>query len=138
MRIQGWEQALFETTTLAMKRPHEWGVHDCATFAADCVEAMTGIDPIADLRGHWQGPVSARRLIAEEGADTLGDLAAQRLPEIAPSMARRGDVVLCKSDGTNETEFLAICQGHTAVGPAAHGLIHVPMTQALRAFRVGA
>lgn len=133
-RLEGWEKALFETTTLAMRRGHEWGVHDCATFAADCVEAMTGIDPIADLRGHWQGPLSARRLITEEGADSLGDLAAQRLPEIAPSMAQRGDVVLCKGD---PDEFLGVCQGHTAVGPAAHGLIHVPMTQALRAFRVG-
>jgi len=136
-RIAGWESALFDATRAAMPRAYEWGVHDCVTFAADCVEAMTGSDPIADLRGHWRGPVSARRIMTEEGADTLGDLAAQRLPEIAPSLAQRGDIVLCKGDGDSDEEFLAVCQGHTAVGPAANGLIHVPMAQAKRAYRVG-
>ena len=115
-------------------QPHEWGTHDCVTFGADCVLAITGQDPIAAERGTYENNIEAARVIAQAGAASLGDLAAMRLPEIHVSQARRGDAVLCEGpDGP----FIAICQGHTAVGPAAHGLIHVQMSQAIRAYRVG-
>ena len=133
-RTQGWEQRLNAMMMAAINTPHEWGVHDCVTFAADAVEAMTGVDPIADLRGEWAGPLSARRLLTDEGVDTIGDMAAKRLPEIPVSMARRGDIVFCDSD---EGGFLGVMQGRSIVGPAGIGLVHVPVNQALRAFRVG-
>jgi hypothetical protein len=134
VRRPDWPQRLYRATVAAMRRPHAWGAHDCATFASDCIEAMTGTDPMADLRGRYDSAVSAARVIVEAGASDLGELAAQRLPEIALAEARRGDVMLCKGP---MGEFLAIVQGANAVGPAGFGLIYVPVSQGLRAYRVG-
>lgn len=132
-RVQGWEKALFNLTVERHARAHEWGVHDCALFAADCVRVMTGADPMADIRGTYTTRIGAARAIKKLGVDTLAEAVTLQLPSIVPSMAQRGDVVLCNgSDG----EFLAIVQGITAVGPSRRGLIHVPVSQALAAWRV--
>jgi hypothetical protein len=133
MRVKGWEQRLYALTVEAMGKPHAWGQHDCVTFAADVVHGLTGADPMGDLRGTYDSPLSAARVMKQAGADNLGDLAALHLAEVTPSEARRGDIVL----SAQPYEFLAVCVGRTAVGPAESGMIHVPMAQAVRAFRVG-
>ena len=133
MRLKGWEQRLYALTVDAIGCPHAWGQHDCVTFAADAVREITGRDPMGDLRGTYDTPLSAARVMKQAGADNLGDLAGLHLPEVAPSEARRGDVILSGGD----MEFLAVCVGRTAVAPSERGMIHVPMAQAMRAFRVG-
>lgn len=132
-RLKGWEQRLYAVTVEAMGKPHAWGSHDCVTFAADTVLAMTGEDLMEGLRGTYDGPVRAAAVLRGLGVESVGDLAALYLPEIAPGMARRGDVIL----SAQPHEFLAVCVGRTAVGPSVAGMIHVPMAQAVRAFRVG-
>lgn len=132
-RIKGWEQRLYALTAGAMGRPHVWGQHDCVTFAADVVRELTGSDPMGTLRGTYDSPLSAARVMKAAGADNVGDLAALHLSEVTPSEARRGDIVL----SAEPYEFLAVCVGRTAVGPSEHGMIHIPMAQAVRAFRVG-
>jgi hypothetical protein len=132
-RIKGWEQRLYAVTAGAIGRPHQWGEHDCVTFAADCVRELTGRDPMGALRGTYDSPISAARVMKEAGAGSLGDLAALHLAEVTPSQARRGDIVLA----AGPHDFLAVCVGATAVGPSESGMIHVPMAQAVRAFRVG-
>jgi hypothetical protein len=94
---------------------------------------MTGDDPMSDLRGTYDSPLSAARVMKQAGADNVGDLAALYLAEVTPSEARRGDIIL----SAEPYEFLAVCVGRTAVGPSEYGMIHVPMEQAVRAFRVG-
>jgi hypothetical protein len=133
MRAAGWEQRLYALTVAAMARPHAWGQNDCVTFAADVVRELTGDDPMSDLRGTYDSPLSAARVMKQAGADNVGDLAALYLSEVTPSEARRGDIIL----SAEPYEFLAVCVGRTAVGPAESGMIHVPMEQAVRAFRVG-
>jgi hypothetical protein len=133
MRTAGWEQRLYALTVAAMGRPHAWGQNDCVTFAADVVRELTGADPMGDLRGTYYSPLSAARVMKQAGADNVGDLAALYLSEVTPSEARRGDIIL----SAEPYEFLAVCVGRTAVGPAESGMIHVPMEQAVRAFRVG-
>lgn len=133
IRITRWEQALFAETAKAASRPHVWGSHDCVIFAADCVLAMTGEDLMAGLRETYDSPISAARVIRAQGVDNLGDLAGLYLPEVHISEARRGDLIL----SAEPYDFLAVCVGITAVGPSEHGMIHIPIAQALRAFRVG-
>jgi hypothetical protein len=133
LRVRGWEQRLSALAAEAIDIPHGWGVHDCVTFAADCVRAITGVDLMGDLRGTYDGPVGAARVMREQGADTLGDLPAIYLPVIPVWQARRGDIVLC----AEPYEFLAVCVGRTAVGPSETGMIHILMDQAVRAYRVG-
>jgi hypothetical protein len=134
MRAKGWEQALAAVTTAAMAKPHAWGSHDCALFAADCVAVVIGEDFAADLRGTYDTENGARRVLVSLGCHNVGDLASRYLPEIDPTEAQRGDVVMIKGE---LGPFLAIVDGRTAVGPAARGLTHTPVSAALRAWRVG-
>lgn len=133
-RKTGWDVALYDITVAAMARPHEWGVHDCITFGADCVLAMTGEDLIADLRGSYDSALSAAKIVKTAGFDSLREMIAARLPEIDVMQARRGDVVLC--DGP-AGEFLGVVTGHMCIGPSQAGLQHVSLAQAFCAFRVG-
>lgn len=133
-RIAGWDVALYRVTVAALARLHEWGTHDCVMFGADCVLAMTGEDPVADIRGKYDGPVTAARIIRKAGFDCLGDMIADRFLEIEVSAAGRGDLVLC--DGP-DGEFVGVVDGHVCLGPAPNGLTHIPLRQAQRAFRVG-
>ncbi len=133
-RVENWAVRLSEASILASAKNHAWGAHDCVTFAADAVIAMTDDDLISDVRGEYDSPVSAARLIKKAGFDCLGDMVADRLPEIDPRHAQRGDLILSYGD---EGEFLAVVIGRGAVGPAAFGLIHIPLAQAARAFQVG-
>lgn len=51
----------------AMRRPFEWGAHDCCLFPADWVLRVTGIDPAADWRGGYTDEEGARRLVEAAG-----------------------------------------------------------------------
>ena len=132
-RFEDWPQRLTRCAIEAQSRPFVWGAHDCATFAADCVLEMTGVDLIEGMRGRYDGPISAAKLIKNEGFDDLGDIVSGILEEIDVDRCARGDVVLCEGE---EGDFLAIVVGLTAVGPTEAGLRHVPLPAAKRGFRV--
>lgn len=72
---------------LNMSNAFRWGSRDCATLAADHVRALTGSDPMADLRGLYADARSAARLIAAEGG--LVAAVGRRIgwPEAAPDAA---------------------------------------------------
>ena len=48
-------------------QPFEWGRSDCCTRACDVFRALHGVDPMAPLRGRYDGPVGAARLIRSFG-----------------------------------------------------------------------
>ena len=133
-RIETWDVHLSSEAIAASARPHVWGKSDCVMFAGRAVEVMTGEDLLSDIRGEYDSPLTAARLIKDRGFECLGDMVADRLPEIEVSDVWRGDLALM--DGPYG-EFLGVCVGHKAIAPMETGLIHVPMTQATRAFRVG-
>lgn len=112
--------------------PFAWGRHDCALFAADWVQALTGADPAEGLRGRYRTALGAARLIKREGG--LEAIAEARLGErINPRLAQRGDVVLL--DGSHGPT-LGVCLGVDAAAPGADGLMLVPMRRAQAAWRV--
>lgn len=133
-RFEDWEKRFVDIGIERSVSVHEWGVHDCVIFGADAVLAMTGDDVASDVRGQYDGPISAARIIKKNGFDSLGDMIAARLPEIDVALAQRGDAVLCDGE---DGEFVAIVNGHTCVGPSRFGLVHVPIKSATRAFKVG-
>lgn len=50
-----------------MIQPLNWGVRDCALDAADIWRAVTGFDPMADLRGTYSTRHGYRLLAMREG-----------------------------------------------------------------------
>jgi hypothetical protein len=114
------------------RAPFAWGSNDCALFAADAVEAITGEHLCPQLRGHRDAR-EALRLLAREGG--VRGIAMQALGEpIRPVFARVGDVVVVL---TGKREAMALCNGQTALLPGPRGLVAVSMKTALVAWRVG-
>ena len=131
-KLQDW-QVRFEAFIKARRAlPFAWGSNDCAIFAADCVQAITGQDPApAGLRSHATEKQAARSLERHGG---LVGIATAALGEPVPiSQACVGDVVLCKS---GKRDMLAICNGSTALAPSAQGLVSVGMDDASMCWRV--
>jgi hypothetical protein len=114
-----------------MARPFAWGVQDCCIFAADCVQALTGVDPAADVRGTYADAAGAlATLEAQGGITTVGARAGAPIP---PLDARAGDVGVVRLDAR---DMLAVCVGALWLAPAAGGLAALPFTAAAQAWRV--
>ena len=52
----------------AAARPFVWGQCDCCLFAADWVQAKTGIDPASAMRGEYHSELGAREIIQSAGS----------------------------------------------------------------------
>lgn len=112
--------------------PFAWGSNDCALFAADCVQALTGEHLCPDLRGYASAKGAMRRI---KHAGGLRGLASLALGEPIPVlMAAPGDVVVIR---TGKREAMAVCNGGTAIAAGPAGMVAVSMQQALSAWRVG-
>lgn len=130
-RLHDW-QMRFER--LVQERQHtrfSFGAHDCSLWACDVVEAVTGHDPAADLRGTYSDEEGAEAVMQAGGG--LAAMACARFgQEIAPLMAAVGDVGLIDTD---RGPALAACNGGTWMVASAFGLAHVPTARVLRAWR---
>lgn len=131
MRREGWERALSAEVEAARTRPFEWGRHDCALWAADCVMAMTGNDPAACWRGRYRTALGAARILRRSGCDDIAAMAARVLdaPLPSPVMARRGDIL---SDG----EAMGVCIGAAAAFLSPDGLVFKPLAACAVGWRV--
>lgn len=134
-RFEDWEERLSLRLDIVADKPFAWGSHDCALFAADCVKAMTGVDPAEALRGRYDTQHGAALALREHGAGTLlKTLKAIFGEPISPHFAQRGDVVMLDRATTG------ICVGRFSyfVGreEGVEGLVVIPTAQCRYAFRV--
>lgn len=120
-RLPDWMTRLAALVDQRRYDPFAWGSHDCATWAADCVLATTGTDPLADLRGAWSTQTQASETIVRLGG--LQQAVSDRLgPPLANARhAQRGDVMLCLMAPGGPS--LAVCLGHNVAGPGRQGMV---------------
>ena len=113
-----------------------WGSQDCALFAADCVQSITGTDvaPPA-LRRHRSARAALRALHAHGGLQHIAQ-AALGTP-IAPALAGVGDVLLTRPSAQARHPMLAVCNGASAIAPGPFGLVSIDLVQVSHAWRVG-
>lgn len=132
-RTAGWELRLADYIEGRLDRAFDWGPHDCASFAAGAVHALTGSATDEILPGAW-----ATRREAVATVRRLGGLRAATEaalgPAQAPALARIGDIGLVPGGGRR---FLAVCNGPTWLGPGPHGLVAVGLLEAECCWRVG-
>jgi hypothetical protein len=135
-RLPDWQARFAAFIQARLALPFAWGTNDCATFAADGVLAITGVDvapPV--LRLHRSAAEALHQLLAHKG---LFAIATAALGEPIPAlMARVGDVVLLTVADADGRQCLGLCNGTTAMGPTQRGAEHVAMSQALAAWQVG-
>lgn len=130
-RLPDWQTRLGAAIEVVRTAPFAWGPHDCCSFAANCVHACTGVDPLAAERGAYAtAKEAAGRLATYGGVVGLGDalFGARK----APLLARVGDVGLAVIDGR---DTLVVCNGTTWLGPGEHGLVALPFDAATAAWQ---
>lgn len=131
-RYHDWQLRLEAFARVRQSMPFAWGTNDCATFAADCVEALTGQRMLPKMRNY---STARDALVLIEGAGGLRSIACHALGGfILPAYARVGDVVLHRF---GKREALGICNGGAALSPGRAGTVAVPMDSVVCAWRVG-
>ena len=139
-RVPDWPERLYAQIEAAKTRPYSWGRHDCALFAADSVLALTGIDPVPDLRGRYDcafGAARALKRFCGGGREDAVAIIAGRVDarEVVPALARRGDVALVDNGGR---AALAVFLGARLAAPHFQkGLAMLPRACARRAWAIG-
>ncbi len=142
MRPYDWQSRMSEALAARREAPFVWGRHDCALFACDVAEAVCGINFAASLRGRYGTKREAYAVLDGFAGGGL-EQAAEKIardhgcPEVAPLMARRGDIVLAEIaiDG-GSSDALGICLGEWIAFAAGRGFVQLPLTKARRAWRV--
>ncbi len=129
-------------------RPFEWGRNDCALFACDLLQAVSGIDFAAPFRGKYKSARGAARILKRYGGAGLPASArttagleavvekiaeARKREEVKPLMAQRGDLVLLDMP---EGPALGVCLGAWVAAAGETGMVRVELREARRAWRV--
>ena len=132
-RCPDWPKQLHDYIDAVKRRPFDWAAHNCATFAAGAVAAMTGERLARSYR--FKTERGALGAMKREGFDNLADMAAARLPEIHVSQASLGDLAAVPTD-TAFGFVLGIVNGETILALRPDGMGVMPLLSATRAFRV--
>ena len=134
MRIEAWSSALNATIAAWRGRTFAWGTDDCVHLAGDCVLAVTGLDPLTDLRGTYTSERGAWRALKRAGYATLAEAVDRRVGNAcAPGFAHRGDLVLF--DGIHGLA-LGVCVGPQVVAITSAGLAFEPRSIAVAAWKL--
>jgi hypothetical protein len=132
-RFPDWEARLRIYLESVRELAFEWSTHDCCTFSAGAVEAMTGVDAMAEFRGAYSDEEAAKRALRRIGKGTLAKTLDAKFEAVDPAFAHRGDLVL--ADGN-----LGISLGHISmhVGELGErqGLVKMPRASWSRAWKV--
>lgn len=139
-RIDLWEGRLASLIDKARDTSFEWGKHDCALFAADGVQALTGFDPASPYRGRYRSEKEAGKILSKVGGliglmETVAE--SQGWRSVEPLFAQRGDVVMAEVDGLMP---LGVCTGsHFAFLMEPKGLVELDVMdkRVLMAWRIG-
>lgn len=120
-RRPDWQLRLAALVERRQAQPFAWGASDCCTWASDVVEAVTGHDPAADVRGTYSGWLGALVQAKERGG--LPHVCAQRLgARVRPALAQPGDIGLARE---GSMPMLVAHTGGCWMGQGPDGLVPV-------------
>lgn len=132
-RLRDWPERLDAVLRLKASCAFAWGTNDCCTLCADAIQAMTGVDVMATLRGRYATAFEALGLMQSLGGlqaavtDLLGE-------PCSPALCTVGDVLLLQNE---DRDILALCNGGTALVAGQNGLVSVADPHIVAAWRVG-
>ena len=104
-RLRDWPERLDALLRARAEWPFVWGVHDCCTFCADAVLAITGVDVMGTLRQRYQSAFEALARPGRQPPSVLGYavLAGQNAVYIHSSNVRQCMVSLAPRMGFRST-----------------------------------
>lgn len=133
-RLSDWEPRLDIAIAAGRRAPFAYGSHDCLSFPALCIEAVTGVDLFEPFRGRYNDQAGAAALVPDM-EPFLEDL-AQRHAWAAqePCTARKGDLAAVRLGAT----FLcAVVYGSLIIPEAPAGLRRFGLLMAEKVWRIG-
>lgn len=138
-RRHGWRRRLEAVTDEWRRAAFAWGTHDCARFAAACVAAVTGVDPLQALSNpDYATPEEGLKALRKAGARSLPELASLLFEPVPPAMAQTGDLAAIVPEGENRFgAALAVVLGERLIVVTEHGLDSRDRTEAIAAWAVG-
>lgn len=118
--------------------PFQWSVHDCALFAARCVDAQLGTRFEQNIQRdyNYSNAITSLRIVVEAGGweKIVGRYFG---PSVTPEKLGFGDVVLGHSTPPFErTTLLGICDEEMFMVPDTNGLYWVPMSHAIMGWKI--
>jgi hypothetical protein len=140
-RLDGWEMRLHAYLQERIGEAFHYGRHDCCAFATGAIEACTGVDVMAEVRGKYKdarGAAKAMRKLGGTDVETAAVAIATRyrMPELATVLlAQRGDVVLVES-GQGPALGVLDFDGRHVLVPAEARVVRLPLGDGRRAWRV--
>ncbi len=132
-RQSNWETQLVNVLEQYALKPFAWGEADCLTLVADACLAMTGVDPLLQLRG-YSTEAEAAKLMTIRGCSGVGEALAQAFPDVPAAQARRGDCGYIERAGQ---QLAVVVYGAEVFGRHERGSFRLPSSQLVRAFKVG-
>lgn len=131
-KLIDWESRLSHLVSEVHGLKFAWGKLDCCLWAAACVEAQTGVDHAAGIRGTYSSAGTAARVVKRMGGlRGIGRLAGA---PVAPLLAQHGDIGIVRSGGK---PVLALCAGPSWLVITSLGLINAPLGAATHCWRTG-
>lgn len=136
-RLLGWERRLFDLLEHNRTEPFKWGRHDCCTWAAAAVAAVSGQQ--ISMLGKYATARGALRLVQKPGGLQATVTSVLGFEPLSARHAQRGDVVLLSQPGSFDGYALAVCFGGDAYAPGENGLVAIQMTSSavLAAWYIG-
>lgn len=132
-RLRDWPERLDALLRARADWPFVWGVHDCCTFCADAVQAITGVDVMGTLRQRYQTAFEALGLTQELGGMQAAVSSVLGEP-CSPALCTVGDVLLLRNE---DREVVALCNGTSAIVVGMHGLMVIAEPDVLAGWRIG-
>lgn len=133
-RLENWDQRLALVTARLIRTPSVWGESDCLLKVCDAIEAVTGEDLAADIRGQYSTEAGAARLMRKRKAKNVEDVLAQFFEPVGRLLAQRGDVFAIEEDGQIAAGYIT---EYGAAVATPHGLAFRPQMAIKTAFKVG-
>ena len=133
-RKDDWRLQLMQFLGEVARRPLQFGTHDCALFAAEAVQVMTGTDLAAPYRGQYSDLRQGLKLLKADGYADHVALARAHLPPIPVAEAMPGDLAVIEA---KPIPALGVVQGAAVYVLTPDGNLGlVTILLAVEAFRV--
>lgn len=141
-RVKDWVSRFEKVLNEAKEKKPDWADHNCCTFAADCVFAITGIDAMAEYRGKFKTKKQAfalLRKVSGGGVNKAGEKFSKEngLKEVKPTYAKRGDLVIAVNEDKEEVFGIIDLSGRYAIGiHPVKGIAYEPLAKVTKAWNI--
>jgi hypothetical protein len=111
----------------------EWGVQDCALFAADVIDAQLGTEYANDYRGHYSSELGAAKRLLKFGFKNVEQIADYLMKEANIEETKKGDIAMAD---LGAGDALGVVIGKNAVFLTLDGMVSVVKTKCSKFWRV--